>query len=539
MDLQSILGYSDGSPFSDNPYLDINSGVIDMSNTPIDLLGIDNMGNKQRMKANTKTPYKFPGSKVREIPMKSGGPSASKAAEMLRDGTAQGHKLTAKQKKYFQAIAHGWHPSQQTGGRITSGPSQPMKPWTPLSGHPYSTGQPQVEPLAINVPIDKLFSSPVYQATQQAKAFMKNKGNPNWENAYTSNVPAYVDENGNPVHNVPQNKVLPLSAPNYIKPSDIQNYGSMYWYVDPQTGNTVDVSPDIRKNPRFQTVGAPGTVPMGTPVNSVAKFAKGGLNDLYSYLFEDDTYEDKDNPENDNTAPTEDQVDNYIQSQQSEGDNQDYNLAMSMVMGNPYMSQDGSQGFGFPTVAPPVPRQAAQQQAPSSARASYAPGQAARYALDFYQQKGLPKHVAAGIVGNLIQESGNFRPDVITDDITGDNGTSHGIAQWHTGKNTDRWTPFLHWAEANNMNPKDLNTQLEYVYYEAQQRGDLQKTMQAKTPEEAANIFAKNYERPAIVDKHRANNAKRLAAYQKGGTYHIPYNELVELKKAGYKFKLL
>jgi len=28
-------------------------------------------------------------------------PSAAKAREMLKDGTAQGHKLTARQKRYF------------------------------------------------------------------------------------------------------------------------------------------------------------------------------------------------------------------------------------------------------------------------------------------------------------------------------------------------------------------------------------------------------------------------------------------------------
>ena len=532
MDLQSILGYSEGSPFANNPYIDINSGTIDMSNTPINLVGIDNLGNKKKMKAKNKTPYTFPGSRVREIPMASGGPSASKAAEMLRDGTAQGHKLTEKQKKYFRALAHGWRPGRQTGG-IASGPERNVKPWTPLSnGSPYSPGQPQVTPLSVNVPIDAAYSSSTYQATQQAKAFMKNKGNPNWENAYTTsgNIPFIDSATGLPATPV-QQKPLPLSAPNYVQASDIQQYGSHYWYIDPQTGNAVDIDPSVAKQKRFQT----------STASSVAKFAKGGaLDDLYSYLFEDDTYEDKDHPENDNTAPTDEQIDNYLQDQQ--GNDEDYNLAMSMVMGqgNPYMAQDASSGFGFPTTAPKTTRAATNvPAAKAAAKATYAGGDAARYALDFYQQKGLPKHVAAGIVGNLIQESGNFRPDVITDEITGDQGTSHGIAQWHVGKGHDRWTPFLQWAEATGRNPKDLNTQLEYVFHEAQQRGDLQKTMQAKTPEEAANIFAKNYERPAIVDKNRARNAKRLAAYQKGGTYNVPYEDLIELKKAGYKFKLL
>src|SRR6187549_613644 len=74
-DLQSILGYQRGSPYAGNPYLDINTpgGLIDMSNTPIDLIGIDNKGNKKKMKAGRKNPYKFEGDIVREFPMQQGG----------------------------------------------------------------------------------------------------------------------------------------------------------------------------------------------------------------------------------------------------------------------------------------------------------------------------------------------------------------------------------------------------------------------------------------------------------------------------------
>lgn len=47
--------------------------------------------------------------------MKAGGElSASKAQEML-DNPPRGKKLTAKQKKYFQAVAHGWKPKAPDG----------------------------------------------------------------------------------------------------------------------------------------------------------------------------------------------------------------------------------------------------------------------------------------------------------------------------------------------------------------------------------------------------------------------------------------
>lgn len=75
IDFQSILGYSKGSPYSKNPYLDIHSpsGTIDMSSTPMDLLGIDEHGNQKYMKANSKNPYQFEGKMIREIPIKKMG----------------------------------------------------------------------------------------------------------------------------------------------------------------------------------------------------------------------------------------------------------------------------------------------------------------------------------------------------------------------------------------------------------------------------------------------------------------------------------
>lgn len=74
-DLKSTLGYARYSPYRNNPYLDIYSeeGTIDMENTDMDLLGIDNLGNIKKMKARSKKLYKFPGTQIREIPMQAGG----------------------------------------------------------------------------------------------------------------------------------------------------------------------------------------------------------------------------------------------------------------------------------------------------------------------------------------------------------------------------------------------------------------------------------------------------------------------------------
>lgn len=90
MDIKSILGYADNSPFRNNPYLDIKTpeGTITMENTSVDLLGIDNLGNVKKMKANSKNPYKFEGTTVREIPLNKnpymqGGGSMKNAYDFL------------------------------------------------------------------------------------------------------------------------------------------------------------------------------------------------------------------------------------------------------------------------------------------------------------------------------------------------------------------------------------------------------------------------------------------------------------------------
>jgi len=80
-----------------------------------------------------------------------------------------------------------------------------------------------------------------------------------------------------------------------------------------------------------------------------------------------------------------------------------------------------------------------------------------RQAMDFFIRQGYQPHQAAGIVGNLLAESGlnpNVRP--------GDNGTAHGIAQWRG----DRFTGLQKYAASKGRDWRDLETQLGYVHYE-------------------------------------------------------------------------
>jgi hypothetical protein len=116
MDKLSRQGYSKGSPYRGMPFIDINTpnGVIDMSNTDIPLVAVDETGFSKYLRPGSGL-HQFQGKQVREIPMAKGGPSKWKAKEMLKDGTANGKKLTAKQKRYFGWIAGG---KKQMGGAM-------------------------------------------------------------------------------------------------------------------------------------------------------------------------------------------------------------------------------------------------------------------------------------------------------------------------------------------------------------------------------------------------------------------------------------
>ena len=138
-----------------------------------------------------------------------------------------------------------------------------------------------------------------------------------------------------------------------------------------------------------------------------------------------------------------------------------------------------------------------------------------------YAQKlialGYSPAAASGIVGNLQQES-SLNPN-----ITGDNGTSYGLAQWHN----DRWDGLKTHAGAMGLDPSDPNAQLSYLDWELKNKepqayAGLQA---AKTPEQAASAFL-GFERPAgwSADNpsagagfaNRVNNARATYAQLNG-----------------------
>lgn len=112
------------------------------------------------------------------------------------------------------------------------------------------------------------------------------------------------------------------------------------------------------------------------------------------------------------------------------------------------------------------------------------------YAFNYFREKGLPDHVAAGLVGNLMQESGkDINPAAV-----GDNGNAYGSGQW----NGPRMRSYRAFADERGTGHDDFNTQLDYLMHEGAttEKGAWDAIMGTKTAEEAARVASERFWRP-------------------------------------------
>ena len=112
----------------------------------------------------------------------------------------------------------------------------------------------------------------------------------------------------------------------------------------------------------------------------------------------------------------------------------------------------------------------------------------AKQALNFFISKGLSQTQAAGVVGNLLHESG------LNTGIRGDGGKAFGIAQWHP----NRQAGLKALAKSKGTSITDFNTQLEYVWQElnSTEAKALKALKNTSNVEDATYAFSKLYERP-------------------------------------------
>lgn len=138
-------------------------------------------------------------------------------------------------------------------------------------------------------------------------------------------------------------------------------------------------------------------------------------------------------------------------------------------------------------------------------------------ALSFFENKGWTKEQAAGIVGNLMAESGTS----LKTDAVGDGGKAYGIAQWHPPRQKNFEKVF-----GKDIRSSSFKEQLEFVNWELNNTektaGNLLK--QSTTPEQAASIVDQFYERSSGVHRQkRVEYAKNVYQGKKVDS-ELPYS---------------
>lgn len=131
-----------------------------------------------------------------------------------------------------------------------------------------------------------------------------------------------------------------------------------------------------------------------------------------------------------------------------------------------------------------------------------------------YRQDGLTDAEAAGMTGNIAQESG-FDAGAVSNDGYG----TRALIQW----DGDRYARFEKWCDDNGRDPSDWRSQVDYSVEEMKTtEPDALRRMRERgddlTPEEAARIIREDYERPDPAqanDAHRMDVARRV--YDQGG----------------------
>jgi hypothetical protein len=129
----------------------------------------------------------------------------------------------------------------------------------------------------------------------------------------------------------------------------------------------------------------------------------------------------------------------------------------------------------------------------------------------YLTQKGLSRNAIAGIMGNIEHES-SFNPG-----IGGDQGTSFGLFQHHATRKNN----LLSYLKKRNLPSTNIEGQIDFALSEYPQL--VKKLNKATSPQQAADIWVREFERPANVDKQSKLRQKSALKYmQQGGTTQNP-----------------
>ncbi|WP_158676500.1 phage tail tip lysozyme, partial [Tessaracoccus sp. OH4464_COT-324] len=125
-------------------------------------------------------------------------------------------------------------------------------------------------------------------------------------------------------------------------------------------------------------------------------------------------------------------------------------------------------------------------------------------AYDYLVGRGLTKEQSAGVVGNLIQESGNpINPRAVQY-----GGPGRGIAQWSVG---ERWATLQNYAAQQGRDPWALDLQLDFLWHELNTTESyaFRHLKAASTVRDATIAFSSKFERCGVC-----HNEKRVAYAQ-------------------------
>lgn len=139
-------------------------------------------------------------------------------------------------------------------------------------------------------------------------------------------------------------------------------------------------------------------------------------------------------------------------------------------------------------------------------------GDAQGYVFRRLVSMGHQPHVAAGLVGNLVQESG---PGLNVGAV-GDGGNSVGMGQW----NGPRKAALMSFASSRGADPYNLDTQIAFLDHELKTSESAagKKIAATTTPQEAALVASREFWRPGDPwNENRVRYAETAYSQYGGG----------------------
>lgn len=191
------------------------------------------------------------------------------------------------------------------------------------------------------------------------------------------------------------------------------------------------------------------------------------------------------------------------------------NKTSSDALGTPRSSPKNLDSPIFDPYTPKSIKGNSRSTSPVIGAGSASPSKQGKYAYNYFKQRGIPSHVAAGLVGNLQQESG-VRALSYDDGANGPGGG--GVAQWSPA----RYNGLKSFATTNKKDPRKIETQFDYILHELNttESGAKKKIFATNNVDDATTAFQDYYFRP---NKRMANTSNRVMSargyeqYREGG----------------------